>query len=632
MQTFLSFQWDILLLEIGFLAIFSTSFYILNNHKNCTRTSIVQCFRFLSWKLMFCSGVVKLQATCLTWESLSALEYHFATQCIPTPLAWYAHQLPPILLRIGVAITLLIEIPLTFLLLSPALTIRRFGVVCQWLLQALIILTGNYTFFNILTIALMLPAWMDEHCPRKWLPSNNTSKGEEGPVELTVSYLQALNQSKWAHFLQLLYCIVFCVFSFLWMFDVKSGFLQGERWWDGSTIAVKGDLWQSSLHPILQACMAGALVFSLSSTFLHIFVDMMRTRREANTVLLFPIHLLVDAVWGCVAIVWLFLAAKPLHSLAPMKPFIPAILYGIDEKALGMWHLTSGYGLFRRMTGVGPDKDGLSVVARPEIVLEGMRTREEGGDGLWREIPFRHKPTSLSQTPSLVAPHQPRLDWQMWFAALGSYQNNPWLLNLIVHLLHPAPADSSSKGSYWSPPVLDLLDAEKYPFNSTSPPTFIRATLFEYDLTRWELPWSRHLQGAKASPSPLPRDGEWWWRRNPKEYLPPLSLHPDHMNQLKQFLTHHGITLRPYVNPLGQVRKCLKWKGQERSLVWTPKGQLRNLVCSVLLHHEKVIRSFTTPRKAFQSWGVGWIDPVAVVALAIPAFLLALNVRKSRKP
>ena len=80
---------------------------------------------------MFLSGLVKLQSQCPTWEGLTALQYHFATQCLPTPIAWFAHQLPPIILKAGVAATLLIEIPWTFLLLMPFRTIRRIGVVLQ---------------------------------------------------------------------------------------------------------------------------------------------------------------------------------------------------------------------------------------------------------------------------------------------------------------------------------------------------------------------------------------------------------------------------------------------------------------------------------------------------------------------
>jgi hypothetical protein len=157
-QTFASFQWDILLLEIGFLSIIAGS-------KSPYLSHLDWCYRFLAFKLMFLSGVVKLQAHCPVWESLTALEFHFATQCIPTPLAWFAHQMPPFLLRLGVAVTLLIEIPLAIMLVAPLRSFRRVGVSYQVLLQILILLTGNYNFFNLLTLVLMGKVWVDDWPP-----------------------------------------------------------------------------------------------------------------------------------------------------------------------------------------------------------------------------------------------------------------------------------------------------------------------------------------------------------------------------------------------------------------------------------------------------------------------------------
>ena len=68
---------------------------------------------------MLMAGVVKVQAHCPTWLNLTALEYHYATQCLPGPLAWYAHQLPPAVQSFSVAAALVIEIPATILLLAP---------------------------------------------------------------------------------------------------------------------------------------------------------------------------------------------------------------------------------------------------------------------------------------------------------------------------------------------------------------------------------------------------------------------------------------------------------------------------------------------------------------------------------
>ena len=74
------------------------------------------------------------------------------------------------------------------------------------------------------------------------------------------------------------------------------------------------------------------------------------------------------------------------------------------------------------MTGVG---------GRPEVILEGA----DSVHGPWLEYEFLYKPGNVSLAPQYMLPHQPRLDWQMWFAALGSYQHNPWLLSLVYRLL-----------------------------------------------------------------------------------------------------------------------------------------------------------------------------------------------------
>lgn len=119
------------------------------------------------------------------------------------------------------------------------------------------------------------------------------------------------------------------------------------------------------------------------------------------------------------------------------------------------------------MTGVGesdaPGYGGLpaSKVAVPAVVLEASADGET-----WREIPFRYAPFGERRAPRRTAPHQPRLDWQMWFAALGAYNHNPWLLHLMYRVVTRLPADDAA---------LSLLDADAYPFDA--PPTRVRASL-----------------------------------------------------------------------------------------------------------------------------------------------------------
>ena len=127
---------------------------------------------------------------------------------------------------------------------------------------------------------------------------------------------------------------------------------------------------------------------------------------------------------------------------------------------------TNGYGLFAVMT-----------TSRLEIVIEGS----DDGDA-WRAYEFRWKPGDPLRRPRFVAPHQPRLDWQMWFAALGSYEENPWLIRLLSRLLER------------SQEVEALLASNPFPKG----PRYIRAVVYDYRFTDAA---ERRRTGA-------------WWRRD----------------------------------------------------------------------------------------------------------------------
>ncbi len=156
-QEFLSYQWDILLVETGFLAVFL----------GYSRT-IVWLFRWLLFRLMFLSGAVKLLSGDPSWRSGTALLVHFQTQPIPSPVAWYAHQLPAWFLIGSCFLTLAIELVMPFFGLGP----RRMRVFAlPWLigLQVLIMITGNYAFFNWLAMGLCL-FLLDDAMLARWVP------------------------------------------------------------------------------------------------------------------------------------------------------------------------------------------------------------------------------------------------------------------------------------------------------------------------------------------------------------------------------------------------------------------------------------------------------------------------------
>jgi predicted DCC family thiol-disulfide oxidoreductase YuxK len=144
-QDFMHFQWDLLLLECGFLALWLHSGSAL----------LPFLFRLLLFRFMFLSGCVKLLSGDPSWAALAALDFHFETQPLPAPLAWNAHQLPAIVLRAGVVATFVIELVLPFLFFAPRRP-RMLAVGGVVALQLAILATGNYNFFNLLTLSLCL--------------------------------------------------------------------------------------------------------------------------------------------------------------------------------------------------------------------------------------------------------------------------------------------------------------------------------------------------------------------------------------------------------------------------------------------------------------------------------------------
>jgi hypothetical protein len=133
-------------------------------------------------------------------------------------------------------------------------------------------------------------------------------------------------------------------------------------------------------------------------------------------------------------------------------------------------HLVNPYGLFAVMT-----------TNRPEIIIEGSRDGVE-----WKAYEFRYKPGDVTRPPRFTTPHMPRLDWQMWFAALGDVKQNRWFLILCWRLLQGTPE------------VRALFASD--PFGD-DPPRYIRAHVYMYTFTTVEERretsawWKRTLRG-----------------------------------------------------------------------------------------------------------------------------------------
>ena len=122
----MSFQWDILLLEAGVLTamlapIRGLPLLLENGPHNALPFWTI---RWLLFRLMFASGVVKLTSGCPKWWTLTALDIHFESQCIPTPISWFAHHFPSPLLKLSVVLTYVIEIIVPFLFFVPINNLR----------------------------------------------------------------------------------------------------------------------------------------------------------------------------------------------------------------------------------------------------------------------------------------------------------------------------------------------------------------------------------------------------------------------------------------------------------------------------------------------------------------------------
>jgi hypothetical protein len=159
-QTFLNFQWDYLLIEAGFLAIFLTP----------NSRIIIFLYRWLLFRLRFMSGLSKIVSNDPGWAGLSALTFYFETQPLPHIGAWYAHQLPEWLLILATAATLAIELAVPFMMFMS----RKYRFTAAWItiiMQLLIIITSNHNWFNILTLILCLFLF-DDKAIRRALPAS----------------------------------------------------------------------------------------------------------------------------------------------------------------------------------------------------------------------------------------------------------------------------------------------------------------------------------------------------------------------------------------------------------------------------------------------------------------------------
>jgi hypothetical protein len=369
-QDFLSFQWDALLLEAGFLAMFMAPWTVLDKWKGQraglaqalvaapTRTIIFMWMtRWLLFRLMLLSGLVKIGSHDPSWLNATALNYHYETQPLPTPLAWFMHQLPPSFDSFCTICMFVVELIVPFFMLGGRRA-RIFAAVATISLQVMILLTGNYTFFNLLTILLCVSLFDNSSLPRFEKGTKKSYPWLSAPIAIAIFVISIV--------------------------EIADEFTAGN---------------------------------AVSPT--------------ANDIVAFT------------------------------QPF----------------RLVNTYGLFAVMT-----------TTRDEITMEGSDDGEN-----WKAYVFPFKPGPLDRAPPIVAPYQPRLDWQMWFASLGSVRRDPWVVTFGQRLLEG------------SKPVLSLLATNPFP---DRPPRFVRATVATYHFTDFAERDKTH---------------NWWKADSPSLYMPPIE-------------------------------------------------------------------------------------------------------------
>lgn len=341
---FFEFQWDSLLLEATFVSWFAAPWGWRPRGAPGPGPAATLLLLGLVFKLHVESGLAKLVSGDPTWRDFTAMATYYETAPLPTPLSWWAHQLPLGVHQATSVLVLLVEVVAPVFVIAPRRL--RGGLFC--LLAALQVgtqLTGNYGFFNLLTLVLCVFVLDDSHLP---------------------------------------------------------GGAAAER----------------------PPCQEG------------------RFERGA-------------------LVVWVLLSIGPFVNFCGFEP--PLLRYYEPLRTINAYHLFAGMTLVRR-----------------EVVIEGSL------DGTrWEVYEFHHKPGDPTRAPSFVAPHQPRVDFLLWFARLGRHDLR-YLEQLVARLLDEPDA------------VRGLF--ARMPFEGRAP-RYVRVVTYQYGFTD---------RATRAE------SGAWWFR----EWLP----------------------------------------------------------------------------------------------------------------
>ena len=375
-QDWYGYGWEIQMVETGFLAIFLCPLLDARPFPaRATPVPVIFLFRWLIVRIMLGSALIKLRGDSC-WTDLTALYYFFETQPIPNPISVWFHFLPHALLQFGVIVTFAVELVAPWFVFWPRWGRYIAGAMIAGF-QATLIVSGNLSFFNWLTILPAL-ACFDDRVWRWILPLRFTSWAERAQLHARPSNSMAIT-----------------------------------AWVVAGLVAVL------SIQPVL---------------------NLLSSDQAMNT------------------------SYDPLH-------------------------LVNTYGAF-----------GTVGRERPVIIFEGSESANPDTATDWKEYPYVASPWDPARPLSQIAPYQPHLDWQLWFAAMATWRNYPWTLNFVWKLLHNDPQ------------TLSLLAGNPFPDH---PPKYIRAVLYNYHFAKPGNP--EHV---------------YWTRNKLGLWLPPISLENRDVQQI----------------------------------------------------------------------------------------------------
>jgi hypothetical protein len=374
-QLFYGYGWETQLCETGFLAIFLCPAWTIGPFPASPPVVVVWLFRWLIVRIMLGAGLIKLRGD-PCWRDLTCLVYHYETQPVPNPASWWLHAQPRWFHVGGVAFNHFVELAAPLLVPGPR-RVRHLAGILFVTLQVILIVSGNLSFLNWLTIVPAL-ACFDDGVLGRFFPRSIRERNSVAP---------------------------------------------------------------SRLHR--GAALALALLVVL-------------------------------------------LSINPVRNLLSSRQAM--------NRSFDPLHLVNTYGAFGSIGRV-----------RDEVILEGTGEAQIGPDTRWREYELPCKPGDVSRRPCVISPYHYRLDWQMWFAAMSTVGQEPWLVHLVSQLLRGDPGPKR------------LLARDPFP---DAPPRWVRAELYRYEFTR-------------------PGDGsrDWWRRTWVQDYLRPVSLDDP---ALQRFLATYG--------------------------------------------------------------------------------------------